>query len=197
MSEKVLGVREQWAKTHPELAPSHWCARSSTPDKFVKDPANRSTAAASALVLGSMCRRRLIARTLAGELKVATEGTLRGDHRYLMIGGHADRPDPVQAAWLYAQMARAGARRHYRKTRASPRKRCSGPTATTPRSAKLRTLRAANRAMVSAHSSVRTSARSMSPVTSRPGAPSARVGRACPSCAKFVQCTSYSQSTYN
>ena len=106
MSEKVLGVREQWAKSHPDMLIALVRALIHA-GEFVKDPANRS-AAAAALSRRLDVPPEIIARTLAGELKVATEGTLRADHRYLMIGGHADRPDPVQAAWLYAQIARWG-----------------------------------------------------------------------------------------
>ena len=49
----------------------------------------------------------VILRSLDGRLKISPDGTLRESGRYLLIGrGGADRPDPVQAAWLYAQMAR-------------------------------------------------------------------------------------------
>jgi hypothetical protein len=42
-------------------------------------------------------------------LKVAPDGTVRVSDRYLMVGRNgAARPDPVQAAWLYAQMVRWG-----------------------------------------------------------------------------------------
>ena len=38
-----------------------------------------------------------------------TDGTYREDTRYLLVGREgAARPDPVQAAWLYAQMVRWG-----------------------------------------------------------------------------------------
>jgi len=48
-------------------------------------------------------------RTLDGRLKVSPSGDLRASERYLLIGREgAARPDPVQAAWLYAQMIRWG-----------------------------------------------------------------------------------------
>ncbi len=51
----------------------------------------------------------VIRRTLDGKLKVAPDGTVRTSDRYLMVGRNgAARPDPVQAAWLYAQMVRWG-----------------------------------------------------------------------------------------
>ena len=51
----------------------------------------------------------VIQRTLDGRLKISPDGTMRESGRYLLVGREgADRPDPVQAAWLYAQMVRWG-----------------------------------------------------------------------------------------
>ena len=51
----------------------------------------------------------VIRRTLDGRLKVSPAGAYRSDPRYLLVGrAGAARPDPVQAAWLYAQMVRWG-----------------------------------------------------------------------------------------
>jgi NitT/TauT family transport system ATP-binding protein len=51
----------------------------------------------------------IIRRTLDGQLKISPDGTMRQSGRYLLVGREdAARPDPVQAAWLYAQMARWG-----------------------------------------------------------------------------------------
>ena len=51
----------------------------------------------------------MIRRTLDGRLKVSAEGAIRTDPRYLLVGrAGAARPDPAQAAWLYAQMVRWG-----------------------------------------------------------------------------------------
>ena len=42
-------------------------------------------------------------------MKVTPDGTIRTSDRYLLVGRKAaGRPDPVQAAWLYAQMVRWG-----------------------------------------------------------------------------------------
>jgi NitT/TauT family transport system ATP-binding protein len=42
-------------------------------------------------------------------MKIAPDGTTRVSDRYLLVGRKgAARPDPVQAAWLYAQMVRWG-----------------------------------------------------------------------------------------
>ena len=51
----------------------------------------------------------VIQRTLDGRLKISPDGTLRESSRYLLVGREdAARPEPVQAAWLYAQMVRWG-----------------------------------------------------------------------------------------
>ena len=51
----------------------------------------------------------MIQRTLDGRLKISPDGTMRESGRYLLVGREgAARPDPVQAAWLYAQMVRWG-----------------------------------------------------------------------------------------
>jgi two-component system, oxyanion-binding sensor len=42
-------------------------------------------------------------------LKISPDGTIRASGRYLLVGREgAARPEPVQAAWLYAQMVRWG-----------------------------------------------------------------------------------------
>ncbi len=51
----------------------------------------------------------MIRRTLDGRLKISPDGTIRESSRYLLVGREgAARPDPMQAAWLYAQMVRWG-----------------------------------------------------------------------------------------
>ena len=51
----------------------------------------------------------LVVRTLSGNMKIAPDGTTRMNDRYIVIGHNgASRPDPVQAAWLYAQIVRWG-----------------------------------------------------------------------------------------
>ena len=80
----------------------------------------------------------VIRRTLDGRLKVSPDGAIRTDPRYLLVGrAGAARPDPAQAAWLYAQMVRWGQAPLSREMLA-PQRRCSGPTFTMPRSARPR-----------------------------------------------------------
>ena len=108
-AEKVLAVRAQWAEDNPDvlhrLVRAHGRAAA-----FVEDPANRDEVTA---ILSAPDRigvaPEVVRRTLDGRLKVSPDGTYQSSDRYLMIGrAGAARPDPAQAAWLYAQMVRWG-----------------------------------------------------------------------------------------
>jgi NitT/TauT family transport system ATP-binding protein len=108
-AEKVLGVRSRWAEENPDvvqrLVRAH--RRAAT---YIEDVANRDEVAT---ILAAPNRigvaAEVIRRTLDGRLKVAPDGTTRNSDRYLLVGRRgAARPDPMQAAWLYAQMVRWG-----------------------------------------------------------------------------------------
>jgi ABC-type nitrate/sulfonate/bicarbonate transport system substrate-binding protein len=107
--EKVIAVRQNWSETNPDvlaaLVRAHIRAAA-----FIEDPQNRAEAAR---ILAEPDRigvdASVIQRTLDGRLKIAPDGTMRESDRYLLVGREdAGRPDPVQAAWLYAQMVRWG-----------------------------------------------------------------------------------------
>ena len=107
VSEKVLAVRERWAADNHDAVSAlvRALGRAAT---YVDDAVNQAAVA-------EMVARRLdvaadlVSRTLSGNLKIAPDGTTRTDDRYIMIGrDEASRPDPTQAVWLYAQMARWG-----------------------------------------------------------------------------------------
>jgi len=108
-AEKLLGIRQRWAEENPDvlarLVRAHQRAA-----YFVEDINNRDEVA----VLLAASNRigvapEVIRRTLDGHMKVSPDGTYRNDPRYLLVGrAGAARPDPVQAAWLYAQMVRWG-----------------------------------------------------------------------------------------
>jgi two-component system, oxyanion-binding sensor len=77
---------------------------------FIEQPENRAEVAA---ILARPERMgvpaEVIQRALAGRLKIAPDGTIHEDKNYLLVGRDgAARPDPAQAAWLYAQMVRWG-----------------------------------------------------------------------------------------
>ena len=108
-AEKVLAVRQGWSERHPETVAAlvRACACAA---EFIEQPANRGEAArilAQPERLG--VNAEVIQRTLDGQLKISPDGTMRESSRYLLVGREgAARPEPVQAAWLYAQMVRWG-----------------------------------------------------------------------------------------
>jgi two-component system, oxyanion-binding sensor len=108
-AEKVLAVRQIWAEKNPEILASliRAIARSA---EYTEQPQNRAEVArimAQSERLG--VDADIIRRTLDGKLKISPDGAMRESSRYLVVGrDQAARPDPVQAAWLYAQMARWG-----------------------------------------------------------------------------------------
>jgi NitT/TauT family transport system ATP-binding protein len=108
-AEKVLGVRGKWAEQHPDLL-ARLVRAHGRAAQFVEDPANRDEVTA---ILAAPNRidvaPEVIRRTLDGRMKVRPDGTMRLDERYLLVGRKgAGRPEPRQAAWLYAQMVRWG-----------------------------------------------------------------------------------------
>lgn len=108
-AEKVLAVREPWAQKNPEVLTRLIRAHGKAAD-FIENPGNRDEVSR---ILGAPERigvdPEVIRRTLDGRLKISPDGTFRESGRYLLVGREgAARPDPVQAAWLYAQMVRWG-----------------------------------------------------------------------------------------
>jgi ABC-type nitrate/sulfonate/bicarbonate transport system substrate-binding protein len=108
-AEKLLAVRAQWANKNPDVVAGLVRAHGHAAD-FVEDVANRDEVSA---ILAAPNRidvaPEVIRRTLDGRIKVAPDGTVRVSDRYLLVGrAGAARPDPAQAAWLYAQMVRWG-----------------------------------------------------------------------------------------
>jgi two-component system, oxyanion-binding sensor len=108
-AEKVLAVRRDWATHHPDvlarLLRAHAAAAAYVEDVQNRDEVSHMLSAPNRLGVAP----EVIRRTLDGRLKVAPSGELRASARYLLVGREgAARPDPVQAAWLYAQMVRWG-----------------------------------------------------------------------------------------
>jgi NitT/TauT family transport system ATP-binding protein len=106
-AEKVLAIREGWAENNPDVV-ARLTRAAIRGAEFIEQPENR---AETAHMLARPERigvdAEVIRRTLDGRLKISPDGTIRENSRYLLIGREgAGRPDPVQAAWLYAQMVR-------------------------------------------------------------------------------------------
>ncbi len=107
--EKVLAVRQDWSDKNPDTVAALVRAASRAAE-FIEQPENRAEAAR---ILGAPERigvdAEVVLRTLDGRLKISPDGSKRESSRYLLVGREgAARPDPVQAAWLYAQMVRWG-----------------------------------------------------------------------------------------
>jgi ABC-type nitrate/sulfonate/bicarbonate transport system substrate-binding protein len=107
-AEKVLAVRQGWSEKNQEVLGALIRA-SFRATAFIGEPENRAEVAR---LLAQPERvgvpAEVIQRTLDGRLKISPEGT-RESSRYLLVGREsATRPEPVQAAWLYAQMVRWG-----------------------------------------------------------------------------------------
>jgi ABC-type nitrate/sulfonate/bicarbonate transport system substrate-binding protein len=108
-AEKVLAVRQNWSEKNPDVLAAliRSAARAA---EFIEQPETRAEAAK---ILSQADRigvdAEVIQRTLDGRLKISPDGTMRQSGRYLLVGREgAERPEPVQAAWLYAQMVRWG-----------------------------------------------------------------------------------------
>jgi NitT/TauT family transport system ATP-binding protein len=104
-AEKVLAVRQSWSERNPDVVAAlvRAVARGSA---FVDE--NREETARILAQPGRVgVDADIIKRTLDGRLKISPDGSVRQSGRYLLVGREdVARPDPVQAAWLYAQMAR-------------------------------------------------------------------------------------------
>jgi two-component system, oxyanion-binding sensor len=108
-AEKVLAIRQSWAEKNPDIVAGLIRAAFRAAE-FIERPENRAEVAR---ILSHPERigvdAEVILRTLDGRLKISPDGTIRESGRYLLVAREgASRPDPVQAAWLYAQMARWG-----------------------------------------------------------------------------------------
>ncbi|MCG2626629.1 ABC transporter substrate-binding protein [Bradyrhizobium sp. WYCCWR 13023] len=108
-AEKVLAVRQVWADKNPDVVAALVRAAVKAAE-FIEEPANLAQAAQ---ILAQPERigvdAEVIQRSLIGRLKISPDGAMRESGRYLLVGREgAGRPDPVQAAWLYAQMVRWG-----------------------------------------------------------------------------------------
>jgi ABC-type nitrate/sulfonate/bicarbonate transport system substrate-binding protein len=108
-AEKVLAVRQSWSEKNPEIVAALTRAAFRAAE-YIEQPQNRAEVAR---MLSHPERigvdAEVIQRTLDGRLKISPDGTIRESGRYLLVAREgASRPDPVQAAWLYAQMVRWG-----------------------------------------------------------------------------------------
>jgi NitT/TauT family transport system ATP-binding protein len=108
-AEKVFAVREPWAVRNAATLTGLVKALQKAAD-FIEVAGNHHEVAA---LLARPDRigveAEVIMRTLQGRLPLAPDGAVRTHPDYMLVSRNgATRPDPVQAAWLYAQMVRWG-----------------------------------------------------------------------------------------
>jgi NitT/TauT family transport system ATP-binding protein len=104
-AEKVLAVRQNWAERNPDTVAALVRAAERGAKFVEQDRAETARILAQPERVG--VDAEVIQRTLDGRLKISPDGTIRDSGRYLLVGREgAARPEPVQAAWLYAQMVR-------------------------------------------------------------------------------------------
>ena len=106
--EKVLAVRAAWAVNRADVLDRLVGAleRAAT---FINDPAHVEEVAALLAAPNRVgVAPEIIQHTLKGVLRTAADGTSRSRSDYILVGRSGSRPQPVHAAWLYAQMVRWG-----------------------------------------------------------------------------------------
>jgi two-component system, oxyanion-binding sensor len=105
--EKVLGMRASWANENKDVADRLIRAHHKAA-LFADNPDNREEVCALLSVPSRVgVPAEVLRRTFSGHLKVSPDGTMRDSDRYLRISKNgAARPNPIHAAWLYAQMVR-------------------------------------------------------------------------------------------
>ncbi|MBB3657765.1 NitT/TauT family transport system ATP-binding protein [Rhizobium sp. BK650] len=107
--EKVIGMRPEWAETHPETvsrlivaldAAARWCDQPENHDALAEVLADSRYLAASV---------KIIRHVLAGEFSLDAKGNRRVIDKYFMFhAGFANYPRTSHALWIYSQMIRWG-----------------------------------------------------------------------------------------
>jgi NitT/TauT family transport system ATP-binding protein len=107
--EKVIGMRPDWAQSHPETvsrlivaldAAARWCDTPENHDALAETLADRRYLAAPI---------HIIRHVLSGEFSLDASGNRRVIENYFRFHReHANYPDPNQALWIYSQMIRWG-----------------------------------------------------------------------------------------
>ena len=107
--EKVVGMRPDWAESHPETvsrlvvaldAAARWCDRPENHDALAATLAQARYLAAPV---------DIIRHVLSGEFSLDAAGNRRVIENYFRFHqGYANYPDPDRALWIYSQMIRWG-----------------------------------------------------------------------------------------
>ncbi|MBB3289327.1 NitT/TauT family transport system ATP-binding protein [Rhizobium sp. BK347] len=107
--EKVIGMRPEWAESHPEIvsrlivaldAAARWCDKAENHDALAEALADQRYIAAPV---------GIIRHVLAGEFNLDAKGNRRVIDRYFSFhAGFANYPRPSLALWIFSQMVRWG-----------------------------------------------------------------------------------------
>jgi ABC-type nitrate/sulfonate/bicarbonate transport system substrate-binding protein len=105
--EKVLAMHTAWAADRANILQRLLRALSHA-NHFIADPAHLDEAASLIAAPHRLnVPPELVRGTLAGQLRLARGAAPRAAPNYILLGRDgAARPDPIHAAWLYAQMVR-------------------------------------------------------------------------------------------
>ena len=109
-AEKVLAVRQSWSEKNPQVARSAGPKRRIRATEFIEQPGKSRRGGAHPGATGAYRRR---CGGYSANARRPPQDLARRRHAreqpLLLVGREgAARPDPVQAAWLYAQMVRWG-----------------------------------------------------------------------------------------
>lgn len=107
--EKVLAVNALWAEKNPDTVARLVRAHQRAAD-FITSEHNRDEVLAILSQPEHLgVSSEVLNRTISGRLKISPDGAIRENRHHLLIGTDGvARPDPIQGAWLYAQMVRWG-----------------------------------------------------------------------------------------
>jgi len=109
LSEKMLALRQSFALDQPDVVNRLVRALARAADFCAVEENHDEVAAILSEPQRIGVARDIIRGALGGHLRTARGGPTRTDKRYMLIGGGGvPRPDPVHAAWIYAQMVRWG-----------------------------------------------------------------------------------------
>jgi NitT/TauT family transport system ATP-binding protein len=107
--EKVIGMRPEWAQSHPEITSrlivaldkaARWCDRPENHDALAEALADPRHIAAPV---------DIIRHVLSGKFSLDAKGNSRVIENYFLFHGHhANYPRPAHALWIYSQMIRWG-----------------------------------------------------------------------------------------
>jgi len=107
--EKVLAINQGWAEKNPDTVVKLVRAHQRAADFIIAEDSRDEVLSILSQPEYLGVPPEVINRTISGRLRIAPDGAVRENRHHLLIGTDGvARPDPIQGAWLYAQMVRWG-----------------------------------------------------------------------------------------